>query len=187
MWELDYKESWGPNNWCFWTLVLEKALESHLDFKEIQPVHPKGDQSWVFIGRTDAGAETPILWPSDVKNWLIGKDSDAGIDWRPEKKGMTEDEMDGITNSMDMSLSKLRELVMDREVWCAAFHGFVKSQTRLSDWIELTEEEIIQDFMEWHHLGGIPKFRVCSSYLQIYQINLSIYSVLIRISETDYI
>ena len=84
--ELDYKESWVPKNWCFWTVVLEKTLESSLDCKEIQPVHPKGDQSWIFIGRTDAEAETPILWPPDVKNWLIWKDSDAGKDWRQEEK-----------------------------------------------------------------------------------------------------
>ena len=95
MWELDYKESWVLKNWCFWTVVLEKTLESPLDFKEIQPVHPKGNQSWVFIGRTDIEAETPILWPPDVKNWLIGKDSDAGKDWRQEEKGTTDDEMVG--------------------------------------------------------------------------------------------
>ena len=92
MWELDYKKSWAPNNWHFWTVVMEKTLESPLDCKEIQPVHPKGDQSWVFIGRTDAEAETPILWPPDVKGWLIWKDPDAGKDWRREKKGTTEDE-----------------------------------------------------------------------------------------------
>ena len=95
MWELDYKQSWAPKNWCFWTVVLEKSLESPLDCKEIQPVHPKGDQSWIFIGRTDAEAETPILWPPDVKKWLIGKDPDAGKDWRWEEKGMTKDEMVG--------------------------------------------------------------------------------------------
>ena len=93
MWELDYKESLAPKNWFFWTVVLEKTLESPLDSKEIQPVHPKGDQSWIFIGRTDAEAETPILWPPDAKNWLIGKNPDAGKDWRQEEKGMTEDEM----------------------------------------------------------------------------------------------
>ena len=91
MQELDYKESWVPKSWCFWTVVLEKTLESPLDFKEIQPVHPKGNQSWKFIGRTDVEAEAPILWPPDVKNWLIGKDPDAGKDWRQEEKGMTED------------------------------------------------------------------------------------------------
>ena len=93
MWELDYKESWAPKNWSFWTVVLDKTLESPLDCKEIQPVHPKGNQSWIFTGRTHVEAETPILWPLDAKNWLIGNDSDAGKDWRQEEKGMTEDEM----------------------------------------------------------------------------------------------
>ena len=95
MWKLDCEESWAPKNWCFWTVVLEKILESPLDCKEIQPVHPKGDQSWVFFGRTDATAETPILWPPHVKSWLIGKDSDAGRDWGQEEKGTTEDEKAG--------------------------------------------------------------------------------------------
>ena len=93
MWELDYKESWALKNWCFWSVVLKKTLESPLDCKEIQPVHPKGDQSWIFIGRTDAESEAPILWPTDSKNWLIWKDPDAGKDWRREEKGITEDEM----------------------------------------------------------------------------------------------
>ena len=100
MWELDYKESWVPKNWCFWTVVLEKTLESPWDCKEIQPIHPKGDQSWIFIGRTDAEAETPILWPPE-ENWLIGKDPDAGKDWRQEEKGMTEDEMVGWHHQLD--------------------------------------------------------------------------------------
>ena len=95
MWELENKKSWAPQNWCFWTVVLEKTLESPLDCKEIEPVHPKRDQSWVFIGRTDAEAETPILWLPDAKNWLIWKDPDAGKDWRQEEKGTTEDEMAG--------------------------------------------------------------------------------------------
>ena len=93
MWELDYKESWAPKNWCFWTVVLEKTLESPSDCKEIQPVYPKGDQSWVFIGRTDVEGETPILWPPDAKNWLIEKDTDAGKDWGQEEKGTTEGEV----------------------------------------------------------------------------------------------
>ena len=95
MWELDCEESWAPKNWCFWTVVLEKTPEGLLDYKEIQPVHPKGDQSWVFIGTSDAEAETPILWPPHAKSWLIGKDSDAGRDWGQEEKGTTEDEMAG--------------------------------------------------------------------------------------------
>ena len=95
MWELDCEESWALKNWCFWTMELEKTLESPLDCKEIQPVHPKGNQSWVFIGRTDAEAETPILWPPHAKSWLTGKDPDAGRDWGQEEKGTTEDEMVG--------------------------------------------------------------------------------------------
>ena len=95
MWESHHKESWAPKNWCFWTVVLEKTLESPLDCKEIQPVHPKGDQSWILILRTDTEAEIPVLWPSDAKNWFIGKDPDAGKDWKQEEKGTTEDEMVG--------------------------------------------------------------------------------------------
>ena len=95
MWELDYKQSSAPKSWCFWTVVLGKTLESPLDCKEIKPVHPKGNQSWIFMGRTDAEAETPIFWPSDMKNWLIWKDPDAGKDWGQEEKGTTEDEMVG--------------------------------------------------------------------------------------------
>ena len=101
MWELDYKESWMPKNWCFWTVVLEKILESPLDCKEIQPVHPKGSQSWIFIGRTDAEAETPIFWPPDEKNWLLGKDPDAGKNWRQGEKGTTEDEVVGWHHWLD--------------------------------------------------------------------------------------
>ena len=95
MWELDCEEGWVPKNWCFWTVVLEKTLESPLDYKEIQPVHSEGDQPWDFFGRNDANAETPVVWPPHAKSWLIGKDSDAGRDWGQELKGMTEDEMAG--------------------------------------------------------------------------------------------
>jgi len=101
IWELDYKESWAPKNWCFWTVVLEKTLESPLDCKEIQPVNPKGNQSWIFIGRTDVEAATPILWPPDAKSWTIGKDPDAGQDWRQEEKGMAEDEVVGWHHWLD--------------------------------------------------------------------------------------
>ena len=101
MWELDYKESWVPKNWCFWTVVLEKTLESPLDCKEIKLVNPKGNQSWIFIGRTDAEGEAPILWPPDMKIWLIGKDPGPGKDWRQEEKGMTEDAMVGWHHQLD--------------------------------------------------------------------------------------
>ena len=139
MWELDYKESWVLKKWCFWTMVLEKTLVSPLDCKEIQPIHPKGNQSWISIGRTDAEAETPKLWLPDAKSWLNGKDPDAGKDWVQEKKGWQRMRwLDFITDSMYMSLSKFWEFVMGREDWHAADHGVTKSQTRLKDWTKLT-------------------------------------------------
>ena len=130
MWEWDYKKSLGLKNGCFWAVVLEKILESPLDCKEIQPVHPKGNQSWIFIGRTDVEAETPILWPPDAKNWLNGKDPDAGKDWKWEEKGQQRMRwLDGITDSVEMSLNEFWVLVMAREAQRAAFHGVAKLDT----------------------------------------------------------
>ena len=145
MWELDCEESWVPENWCFWTVVLEKTLESPLDCKEIQPVHSKGNQSWVFIGSTDAEAETPVLWPPHVKSWLIGKDSDAGRDWGREEKGMTEDEMVG----WHQPTRRTWVWVNSRSWWWIgrpAVLWFMGSQRVRHDWVtelNLTERSIL--------------------------------------------
>ena len=140
MWELDYKESWAPKNWCFWTVVLEKTLESPLNCKEIQPVHPKGIESWISFGRTDAKTETLKLWLPDAKNWLTGKDPDTGKDWRQEEKGMTENEMVGSHHWLDgHEFEQAPGVGVDREAWHATVHGVKKTQTGLSDWTELRD------------------------------------------------
>ena len=148
MWELDYKESWAQKNWCFWTVVLEKTLESPLDCKEMQPVHPKGDQSWVFIGRTDVEAETLIFWWPDVKNWLICIDPDAGKDWRWEEKGTTEDEMVGWHHQLDG-----RVWVHSRSWWVTGKPGVLQStglQRVGSDWAT---------GLNWSHSPGTMVFK----------------------------
>ena len=148
MWELDYRESWAPKNWCFWTVVLEKTLESPLDYKEIQPVHPKGNQSWVFTGRTDAEAETPTFWPPDAKSWLTGKDPDAGKDWGQEEKEITEDEMVGWYHRLNGHEFEWTLGVGDGQGGLACYSpwGHKESDTteRLN-WIELN----LWDWMLW--------------------------------------
>ena len=130
-----HKESWAPKNWCFWTVVLEKTLESSLNCKEIQPVNLKGNQSWIFIGRTDGEAEAPILWPPDAKSRLIGKDPDAEKDWGQEEKGTTEDGMVGWHHQLDgHEFEWVPGDGDEQEAWHAVVHGVAKSQTRLSDW-----------------------------------------------------
>ena len=139
MWQLDYKESWVQKNWWFWTVVLEKTLESPLECREIQPVHPEGDQSWVFIGRTDAEAETPVLWPPDVKNWLIGKDPDAGKDWRQEEKGMTEDEMVGWHHQLNGHAFGWTPGVGDGQGGLVCCGSWGHKESDMTEWLNWTE------------------------------------------------
>ena len=135
MWKLDHKEGWIPKNWCFWNVVLENTLENPLDCKEIQPVYPKGNQSWIFIGRTDADAEAPLLWPPDAKNWLIGKDSDAWKGWRQEKKGMTEDEMVRWHHRLDGHESEQASGVGDWEGSLACCSLWGHKELGMTEWL----------------------------------------------------
>ena len=148
MWELNYRESWVLKKRCFWTVVLEKTLESPLDRRKIKPVSPKGNQPWIFIGRTDAEAETPILWPPEGKNWFTGKDLDAGKDWR-RKRWQRMRWLDSIAQSMHMNLSKFWEIVKGREAWCATVRGVAKSWTWLSDWTTATRLRVNKLFLQW--------------------------------------
>ena len=139
MWQLDYKESWVLKNWCFWTVVLEKTLESPLDCKEIQPVHPKGDQSWVFIGGTDSKAETPVLWPPDAESWLIWKDPDAGKDWGQEEKGTTEDEMTGWHHWLNGRESEWTPGVGDGQGGLVCCGSWGRKESDMTEWLNWTE------------------------------------------------
>ena len=139
MWELDHKESWALKNCCFWTVVLERTLESPLNCKEIQPVHPKGNQSWIFIGRTDAKAETLVLWPPDAKNWLIWKRLDAGKDWRPEEKGMTEDEMVGWHHWLDRHKFEQAPGVGDGVGRLVCFSPWCCKELDMTKWMNWTD------------------------------------------------
>ena len=139
MWELDYEESWALENWCFWTVVLEKTLESPLDCKEIQLVHSKGDQPWVSFGRNEAKAETPILWPPHVKSWLIGKDSDAGRDWGQEEKGTTEDEMAGWHHRLDGRESEWTPGVGDGQGGLACCDSWGRRESDTTEWLNWIE------------------------------------------------
>ena len=139
MWELDYKESWAPKNWCFWTMVPEKTLESPLDCKEIKPVNPKGNQSWIFTRRTDAEAETPILWPPQVKSWLIRKDSDAGRDWGQEEKGATEDEMVGRHHGLNGGEFEWTLGNDDGQGGLACCDSWGRKESDMTEWLNWTE------------------------------------------------
>ena len=139
MWELDGEESWVPKNWCFWTVVLEKTLENPLDCKEIQPVHPKGDQSWVLIGRTDVKAETTIFWPPDEKSWLIWKDPDVGKDWRQEEKGTTEDAMVGWYHQLNGHEFEWTPGVSDGQGGLVCCGPWGHKELDMTEWLNWTE------------------------------------------------
>ena len=162
MWELDHKEGWALRNWCFRTVVLEKTLESPLDSREIKPVNLKGNQCWIFIGKTDAEGKAPKLWLSDVKSQLSRKDPVAGKDWRQEEKGMTENKMFGWHHLLKRhEFEQTPEMVKDREAWCAAVHGVVKSRTQLSDWtttirVICTHVETNSKIKDWTWNAVVP-------------------------------
>ena len=171
MWELDHKESWAPKNWCFWTVVLEKTLEIPLDCKEIKPVHPKGNKSWIFIGSTDAEAESAIIWPPDAKNWLIGKDPDAGKYWRQEEKGTTEDEMVEWHHWLNGHEFEQALGVGDgqRSVACSSPWGCKESD--MTDWSELNWIlKYKQKLLYWKRKMPIKWFHYSENYLLLSEV-----------------
>ena len=158
MWELDCEENWAPNNWCFWTVVLEKTLESPWDCKRIQPVHPKGKQSWIVIGRTDAETETQILWPPDVKSWVIGKDPDAGKDWGQEEKGTTEDEMVGWHHLVNGHEFGWTPAVGDGQGGLAYCSSWGRKESDTTEWLNWTELKRTINHNLWdHHCPHTPR------------------------------
>ena len=186
MWELDYKENWVPKNWCFWTVVLEKTLESPLDCKEIKPINPKGNKSLIFIGRTDAEAEIPVLWPADTKNWLIWKHPDAGKDWRWEEKGTTEDEMFGWHH-------QLWELVMERQACMLQSMGLQRvghNRTTELKWLIIglfyPSDGLLQLFLKWlfYALSTICSF---SKTISLHSNFFSLYILLLKSCLSFYI
>ena len=170
-----HTEGWVPKNCCFQTMVLEKTLESPWNSKEIKPVHPKGSQLWIFIGRTDAEAETPVIWSTDVKNWLIWKDPDAGNNWGQEEKGETEDGMVGWYHRLSgHEFGQTQETGKDREAWSAAVHGASKSWMRLSNWTTTWKNWVIKDFKK-NFTSGIPLWvLLCSCPDLLYSLSASL-------------
>ena len=169
MWEVDHKEGWALKNWCFWTVVLEKTLESPLDYTEIQPVHPRGDQSWVFIGRTDVEAETPIFWPPDAKSWLIGKNPDAGKDWGQEEKGMTEDEMVGWHHRLNGHGFGWTLGVGNGQEGLAYFGSWGLKELDMTEWLNWTEDwlrhskNLLQHYWENEVINNYVSIQWCDS------------------------
>ena len=167
MWELYYEESWVPKNWCFWNVVLEKTLETPLDCKEIQLVHPKGNQSWVFIGRIDIEAETPILWPPDAKSWLIWKDPDAGKDWEQEEKGMTEDEMAGWHHQLDGRESEWTPGVGDGQRGLACCHSWGRKESAMTERLNWLMVTVILVFLRTSILFSIATASIYTSKISL--------------------
>ena len=178
MWELDCEESWAPKNCCFWTVVLEKTLEIPLDCKDIQPVCPKGNQSWMFIGRTDAEAETPILWPPDAMNWLIGKDRDAGKDWRWEEKGTTEDEMVGWHHQLNGLEFEWTPGVGDGQGGLACCNSWGRKESDMTEWLNWTELLLGRKVMT--NLDSIFKSRDITLPTKVHLVKVMVFPVVMH-------